>query len=188
MKMIYLLISFGLGIFSLKAQSVPLTKEEKKRVELLRSFGEYVQKTPLEQIDAQQLQPFVTQSDSSRVEGSRPWKFYRAALEQLDLALNGMNLAEYDAVPWNKFADQRKLPKMVWDAEPITNLMGTPMPTGDREAELAEGRRKRENMLVIFKKSEPDVPVHHVLFDEKTGKIVSWVLIRQGGLHYFWLL
>ncbi len=177
-----------LGVMSLNAQSVLLTEEEKKRVELVRSFGGYVQKTPWEQLDAEYLQRFIHQSDSSRVEGSRPWKFYRAALQQLDLALNEMNLAEYEAVPWNKFSSPDKLPKMVWEAEPITSLMGRPMPTGNREAELAEGRRKLENILVIFKKNEPDLPLYYILFDEQTGKIASWVLINQGGLHYFWLL
>jgi hypothetical protein len=82
--MICLLISFALGVFALKAQPVPLTKEEKKRVELLRFFAGYVQKTPLEQLEQQQLQRFVKLSDSARVEGSRSWKFYQGALREMD--------------------------------------------------------------------------------------------------------
>ncbi len=188
MRMICLLISFALGVFSLKTQSVPLTKEEKKRVELLRSFGGYVQKTPLDQLEQQQLQRFVKLSDSAWVEGSRPWKFYQGALQAMDELLNGVDLAAYDAVPWQKFPDKTKLPKMVWEAEPLTHIMGQPLPAKNQNAELAEGRRTLDNTLVIFKKSEPHLPLYYVLFDDQTGKIASWVLINQGGLHYFLFL
>jgi len=186
--LVLIIISITLGIASLKAQSVPLTGEEKQRVQLLRSFCQYVQQTPWEQLDDQQLQQFISLSDSSRVKGSRPWRFYQAALQAMDQLLDGKDLAEYDAVPWYKFPDQNKLPKMVWEAEPITELMGQPLPARNREAELTHGRRTLDNTLVIVKKSDPHLPLYYALFDEQTGKIASWMLINQGGLHYFWLL
>ncbi len=188
MNILCLVILVAFGVLSLKAQPIALTNEEEKRVHLLRSFGEYVQRTPWEQLEEGQLQRFVKLSDSARVEGSRAWKFYKGALQEMDRLLDGVNLAEYDAVPWNRFPSQDKLPKMVWEAEPLTHVMGRPLQTGDREAELAQGRRTLGNTLVVFKKSEPDQPLYYVLFDDQTGKIASWLLINQGGLHYFWLL
>ena len=42
-----------------------------------------------------------------------------------------------------------------------------------------------ENTFAYFIKSNPKKPLGYLLFDEKTSKLVSWILIDQGGTHYF---
>jgi hypothetical protein len=39
--------------------------------------------------------------------------------------------------------------------------------------------------FAYYDKNNPQHPIGYLLFDEKTGKLVSWVLINQGGHYYF---
>jgi hypothetical protein len=41
------------------------------------------------------------------------------------------------------------------------------------------------NSLAYFNKSTPTLPLGSLLFDEKTGKLMSWILINQSGYHYY---
>jgi len=41
------------------------------------------------------------------------------------------------------------------------------------------------NIFVYFNKQYPNKPIGFILFEEKTHKILSWILINQGGKHYF---
>jgi hypothetical protein len=176
------LLSF---VSAAKAQTASV---EDRRAKLLRAFCEHVRQTPERELDQTRLQTYLQLSDSAWVVGSRQNRILHAALGELGRELEGTDLARHDAVPWREFPRQDKLPRMVWEAEPVGQIMGQPLPTGDREEELAEGRRQRNNTMVVFAKDDPDTPVWYVLFDEATGRIASWVLVNQGGLHYFLFL
>jgi uncharacterized membrane protein YvbJ len=39
--------------------------------------------------------------------------------------------------------------------------------------------------LVYFDKRRPDEPLGTLLFEQKTHKLGAWILINQGGYHYF---
>jgi hypothetical protein len=39
--------------------------------------------------------------------------------------------------------------------------------------------------FAYFNKNKLHRPIGYLLFDEKTGKLVSWILINQGGYYYF---
>jgi hypothetical protein len=41
------------------------------------------------------------------------------------------------------------------------------------------------NSLAYFNKSTPTLPLGSLLFDEKTGKLMSWIVINQSGYHYY---
>ena len=41
------------------------------------------------------------------------------------------------------------------------------------------------NTFAFFNKNSPSLPLGLILFDEKTHKIVSWIMIDQGGYKYF---
>lgn len=177
-----------MAAFPVKAQSGVPDSPEADQVRMLYAFCQYIRQTPESQWDAKQLQVYIMPSDSAWILESQQGRILQAALKTLRQSLGEMNPSEYGALPWQKFPGQNRLPKMAWEAEPLTQVMGQPIPTTDREEELAAGRKQSENILVVFKKNLPQEPVHYVLFDGPTGKIVSWILVNQGGLHYFLLL
>jgi hypothetical protein len=41
------------------------------------------------------------------------------------------------------------------------------------------------NSLAYFNKSYPSLPLGSLLFDEKTGKLISWIVINQSGYYYY---
>ncbi|MBD3863473.1 hypothetical protein [Olleya marilimosa] len=43
------------------------------------------------------------------------------------------------------------------------------------------------NVFAYFRKEEPENPLGTLLFEPKTHKLLSWVLINQGGYRYFLL-
>lgn len=182
LKVYCMTIGIAMLTLSVEAQSVD------NRVQLLHSFCQYIQQTPQQQWTKEQLESYIMASDSAWVTNSSQSQILQAALITFKQSLEGIDLARYDAVPWQQFSDSTKLPTMVWEAEPLTQLMGQPLPTGNREKELAEGRKQTDNTLVVFSKKQPATPLRYVLFDQSTGKIASWVLIKQGELHYFLFL
>ena len=179
---------------SLRSQPTAPTDKESNRVKRLREFCQYVKRMESGKLDHQHLfKEYLVRGDDGlespfQVDPLERQKLLKGVLEDLDGKMNQMNLKAFDAVPWNEFKQPERLPRMVWEAEPVTHLMGQPVPTGDGEQELAEGRKQRENTLVVFEKTQPDMPLYYVLFDEKTDRILSWILIGQGELHYFLLL
>ncbi|MDJ1503563.1 hypothetical protein [Xanthocytophaga agilis] len=184
-KTIYLVIGLLLSTITLQAQSNQLTTEETKRAQLLYAFCKYVKQTPLQQITNQELQNYIQVPDSAWVPTTSKGRLLQATLEMFQKHLQHVNLEEFDVVPWPKFSNPDNLPKMVWESEPVQDVFGKPMKTVDRENELEAGRQQLQNTLIAFKKDQVYTPIQYFLFDEKTGKITSWILINQGDLHYF---
>ncbi len=48
-----------------------------------------------------------------------------------------------------------------------------------------ELKKDAPNSLAYFDKSNPSIPLGSLLFDQKTGKLMSWVVINQSGYYYF---
>jgi len=46
---------------------------------------------------------------------------------------------------------------------------------------------KHQNVFAYFRKDDPDNPLGVLLFEPNTNKLVSWILINQGGYKYFLL-
>ncbi|MDJ1484211.1 hypothetical protein QNI16_27175 [Cytophagaceae bacterium YF14B1] len=184
-KTIYMVIVLSLNIVLLQAQSNQATTEETKRAQLLYAFCRYVKQTPLQQITKQDLQNYIQVSDSAWIPTTSKGRLLQATLDMFQKNLQHVNLEEFEVVSWPKFSDPTKLPKMVWESEPVQDLLGKPTKTADREQELEVGQKQLQNTLIAFKKDQVDTPIQYFLFDEKTGKITSWILIKQGDLHYF---
>ncbi|MDJ1493715.1 hypothetical protein QNI19_12300 [Cytophagaceae bacterium DM2B3-1] len=184
-KTIYLVIGLLLSMVALHAQSNQVTTEKTKRAQLLYAFCRYVKQTPLQQITKQELQTYIQVSDSAWIPTSSKGRLLQATLEMFQKNLQPINLEEFEVTPWLKFSDPAKLPKMVWESEPVQDIFGQPMKTVDHENELEAGRQQLQNTLIAFKKDQVDTPIQYFLFDERTGKITSWILIKQGDLHYF---
>jgi len=181
-------MAIGIAMTALSVEGQFSSSGKDKRVQLVHSFCQYLQQTPQDQWSKDQLQSYIVASDSAWVANSPQSQLLQAALKVFQQSLKGINLAEYDAVPWEQFSEPSNLPRMVWEAEPLTQLMGQPLPIGNREKELAEGRKQTSNTLVVFNRKQPTAPLRYILFDQSTGKIASWVLIKQGELHYFLFL
>ncbi len=41
------------------------------------------------------------------------------------------------------------------------------------------------NIFSYFKKSQPEKPIGALLFDSETNKLLSWIVLNQGGYRYF---
>jgi hypothetical protein len=148
-----------------------------------------VKKKPLEEIDqARLLRNFLAfehiLSDTTKEHASQ--KVFHKLLKDLDTVLDTTRLYEYEVVPWNKYSYKDNLPRMLWEDEPVTHLFENPLPdkTVSHMQSVIEGKKELENIMVCYKKENPGEPLYYFLFDER-NKIVSWLLIRQGGLHYF---
>jgi hypothetical protein len=48
-----------------------------------------------------------------------------------------------------------------------------------------ELKKDEPNSLAYFNKSSPSLPLGSLLFDEKTGKLMSWIVINQSGYYYY---
>jgi hypothetical protein len=44
---------------------------------------------------------------------------------------------------------------------------------------------KDSNVFAYYKKEDPENPLGTLLFESKTNKLVSWIMINQGGYKYF---
>ncbi|WP_159778495.1 hypothetical protein [Flavobacterium sp. 9AF] len=44
---------------------------------------------------------------------------------------------------------------------------------------------KDDNIFAYFNKKDPENPIGVLLFEPETNKLGSWILINQGGYHYF---
>lgn len=174
---------------NLNAQHQRLSRQERQRIQVIYKFCRYVKKKPLEEIDqARLLRNFLAfehiLSDTTKEQISQ--RVFNKLLIDLDTVLDTTQLGNYKAVPWNKYRYKENLPRMLWEDEPVTHLFGNPLP--DKRVShmqaVIEGKKELENIMVCYKKENPGEPLYYFLFDER-NKIVSWLLIRQGGLHYF---
>ncbi len=188
MKWIYFLLLLPLSLISetMKAQPAGLSQKEQARITILKKFGAYLKNSKtVPQLT--ELSPYLV-IDSEYQTNFEKQQLLNGLLTELDKAMDTLNLEEYDAFPWLKYPYAEKLPKMVWEAESVSHIMGTPIESKDQKQEVMEGRKQLEFILVIFAKTRPEVPLYFALFDEKADKIRSWLLLNQGGLHYFLLL
>ena len=67
------------------------------------------------------------------------------------------------------------------DAQPVRFYKGTKTYT-PFENEL---KKTEKNVFAYFDKRKPDSPLGKLLFDEKSNKLIAWILVNQGGYHYF---
>jgi hypothetical protein len=186
---IILLIGIACLTSSVHAQQVRLSKQEKQRIHTISKFCRYVKKKPLEQIDQSLLfekylafEHILTDTTKEQI----AQKVFQKLLKDLNTVLDTTTINGYGVVPWNKYGYKKNLPRMLWEDEPLTHLFGNPLPdksAAHRQA-VIEGKKELENIMVCYKKQNPQEPLYYFLFDER-NKIVSWLLVRQGGLHYF---
>jgi hypothetical protein len=189
-KTIFIFILFFLTASYAFGQRVTLTKKEQKQKSRFFQMCRYVKKTDLEELDQEKLfrkyvAYYTFAEDMATTIDPRRKELFGRLLKGLDNTLDTVNIKDFDAVPWNKYAYPQNLPRMLWQAEPLTHLFGKPLPVNDRTETVAEGKKELESTWVVFKKDKPDMPRYYILFNEQ-NRIVSWFLLNQGGLHYFY--
>jgi hypothetical protein len=188
MKIIWImLICFIALMGELQAQS--LSGQEKQRVKLLHRFCKYVKKTPPEQMDrALLVERYLAFEHIFRdsAQGHLQEKVFVKLMKDLHTILDTTHINSYRVVPWHKYRYQEKLPRMIWEEEPLTHIWGKPLPDkrNSHKQAVLEGTRQLDYTMVCYKKEKPQEPLYYFLFDER-NKILSWLLINQGGLHYF---
>jgi hypothetical protein len=68
------------------------------------------------------------------------------------------------------------------DVKPVADFKSNATYYQPFEKEL---KKDAPNSLAYFDKSNPSIPLGSLLFDQKTGKLMSWVVINQSGYYYF---
>jgi hypothetical protein len=54
-----------------------------------------------------------------------------------------------------------------------------------KPSEYEELLKAKEQVYVYYLKSNPEIPAGFLLFAPNSDKLYSWILINQGGYHYF---
>ncbi len=153
----------------------------KKQAKLVVSFFRYVQAHGPESAHYDRLRKRYLPDHPLDSAGRRTYTFM---LRTLHSQIRDMNLKEYRVVPWPDYPFPEKLPRLVDETEPVTHLMGEPVPVPQKPS--AEERKKfREAVLVGFPAGHPEDPAFYVLLTPDRNRIRSWLLIRQGDYHYF---
>jgi hypothetical protein len=112
-------------------------------------------------------------------------KIFEYILKKFSQIADTIKIEDWEFIPWNSYTFVKGAPRMVWEAEPVTHIFGEEVNQNlDVEKEVQEGRKELERTIVIVRRNKPEVPLYYILFDE-SNKIASWVLINQGGLHYW---
>lgn len=188
-KYVLLLICLLCAIGHLRAQSSKLSRQDKRRIKVVKEFCRYVQKTPPEEINQELLFDKYLSFEhilSDTTADSVAHRVFHKLLTNVALVLDTTDIKSYQVVPWNKYTYPNKLPKMLWEKEPLSHIWGRPLPnTGiSQQDRVKKGQKQLEDIMVCFKKEKPEEPLYYFLFDD-SNQIASWLLVRQGGLHYF---
>jgi hypothetical protein len=70
------------------------------------------------------------------------------------------------------------------------NIEARPISYYEKDAEFFEPftlqlKDEIPDVLAYYKKGQKDKPIGTILFERKTGKIVAWIIINQGGYYYY---
>jgi hypothetical protein len=190
MKIVFItLICCASLIGDLQAQHAHLSRQDKKRIRIMYRFCTYVKKTPPEQMDQALLfkkylafEHILQDTAQNQIQQ----KVFNKLMKDLHTVLDTTHLSSYRVVPWHKYRYKERLPRMIWEDEPLTHIWGNPLPVkkNSHQQAVLEGERQLDYIMVCYKKEKPQEPVYYFLFDER-NTIVSWLLVRQGGSHYF---
>jgi hypothetical protein len=140
-----------------------------------------VQENELEDIDYKLLKgKYLVPKDLD----SASSKTFGFMLRHLKTQLQGMELGKYAVRPWPQYPLPEKLPSLVDETTPITDIMGVPVEQ-QKKPSPEERAKLREAILVGYEKEHPEYPVFYILLTPEKDRILSWMLIKQGKYHYF---
>ncbi len=136
-----------------------------QRVNNFRSFCKYLKKT-----DSLKLDTFVLfhryvdinyiKSDSSKVRIQKRLQYMVKLCRDVKSHVNMLWLKDYDATKLSNYHF--------------------------KNAEETNGLKEIEDQVyVYFLKAKPETPLGYIRFAPQTNKVISWILINQGGYHYF---
>jgi hypothetical protein len=172
-------------------QKSSLSQRERQLENNFWRLCKYVKRTPFEELSEQKifdsyLAYYFSPTDTLRAVDTLRREYDWQILQAFDAILDTVHLKEYKAVPWNSYAYPGHLPKMIWEAKPLTHIFGRALEKKPQSQaqRVAKGKKELENALVIYRKNDPQTPRHFILLNEENN-IISLVLLRQGGLHYF---
>jgi len=145
------------------------TKAERAYYRTIVGFCNYIESAPLDNLSKDTifnnyfLFDYVLKDTSKERINARLLKFH-GLLEMFRHNLDSMGLKNLDARPVRFY---KKNPRVY---EPFTedDLIGA-----------------APNSLAWYNKNDPDHPLGYLWFDDKNYKLISWILIDQGGTHYF---
>ncbi len=165
---IYVCLILGLSSGVTWAQSATLSRDEQKQTDLLFAFLHHVKEMDSSNVNGRELLDKYL-SDKYR-EPARQQNL-RSMLKTLQAQLQDMDLHAYTAVPWFKYPFPDKLPQLVDETEPITHVMGEPIPVPAKPSAL-EKERLRQAVVVGFE-GTPRATGLFILFTPEKYKIFS---------------
>ena len=142
-----------------------------------------------------QLADYVKNKNKSEISKSTLFKkyiYFDYVLSDTNIERKEKRLAQFDTL----FYDFRKTINTIGlenlDAKPIRfykkHKIYKPFDKKQTTLKTVGGEKmytKDANVFVYFKKEEPENPLGCLLFDAEKNKLVSWVMLNQGGYHYF---
>ncbi len=180
LKNFFLAVVFAVASGLATAQSTSYPEGQVQR-DLPFSFLQYVQENEIEDIDYKLLKgKYLVPKDLD----SASSKTYGFMLSHLKTQLQGMELEKYAVMPWPQYPFPEKLPSLVDQTTPITDIMGVPVEQ-QKKPSPEERAKLREAILVGYEKEHPGYPAFYILLTPEKDRILSWMLIKQGKYHYF---
>lgn len=144
------------------------TKNEKKEYNTINHFCSYLTNNPFNEINQDSIfNNYIyfdyASKDSNTDRKNKRILQFNGLLQNFKRYLDSVGVGNLDTKPVRFFKSDAAF------YEPFKN----------------ELKSSAENTFAYFIKSDPNKPLGYLLFDEKSSKLVSWILIDQGGTHYF---
>lgn len=110
------------------------------------------------------------------------WVLFDYILNDTSLSRKQKRIKKLDVLlaSFKNFIDSAGLENI--DAKPLRYYKDSPEIYGLFSGPLSDHINQ---IFVYFNKKTPTIPIGYLLFDEITGKLISWILIKEGGECYF---
>jgi hypothetical protein len=140
-------------------------KLENRRVENYKNFCEYLKRADSTAFDRsvilnQYVDFYLGEKDTSQSRFKNSTSHLFNFCSVLKKGMGSLNKADYDVIPISEYHFNQFKPY-------------------DELAEL------NDRVFVCYLKKNPDQPLGFLLFAPQSDKLYSWMLINQGGYHYF---
>ncbi len=155
--------------FSFAQPAENWTKAERAYYNTMLGFCNYIESAPLDNLSKDTifnnyfLFDYALKDTSQKRINARLLKF-NGLLERFRHNLDSMGLKNLDARPVRFYKNNPRV------YEPFT------------EDDLLAAA---PNSFAWYNKNDPEHPLGYLWFDDENYKLISWILIDQGGTHYF---
>lgn len=153
------------------------TKTEKAQYQKLTELANYVYKKKKKEISKDSLfNAYIyfdyVLNDTSTVRKERRLVKFDTIFYFFRQKIDSIGLKNLDAKPIRFYKDHEIYKPFIEENAPET--------VGGKKM-----NPKSEHVFVYYEKNKPEIPLGRLLFEPRTCKLVSWIMLQQGRTYYF---